>query len=48
VDGKPTMTLSGVNVQIVDGSGHTSTVNGPGTWCWGITSPRAASPGRTI
>jgi hypothetical protein len=30
VGGKPTVVFSGANVQIVDGSGHTSTVNGTG------------------
>ena len=30
IGGKPTIKFSGVNVQIVDGSGHTSTVNGTG------------------
>ena len=30
IGGKPTIQLSGVNVQIIDGSGHTSTVNGTG------------------
>jgi hypothetical protein len=30
IDGKPTITVTGANLQIVDGSGSTSTVNGTG------------------
>jgi hypothetical protein len=40
IDGKATIKVSGANVQIVDGSGATSTVNGTGIWCWAMTRIR--------
>ena len=49
IGGKPTITFSGVNVQIIDGSGHTSTVNGTGNLVLGYdetpgTPDRLARP----
>src|SRR5438105_7935709 len=41
VGGKPTVQFSGVNVQVVDGSGSTSTINGTGNLVLGYNG----SPG---
>jgi hypothetical protein len=45
VGGKPTVEFSGVNVQIVDGSGFTSTVNGTGNLILGYDETPGAQTG---
>jgi hypothetical protein len=45
IDAKPTIRFSGVNVQIVDGSGHTTSVNGTGNLVLGYDETPGSQTG---
>jgi len=47
IDGKPTFNFSGVNLQVIDGSGAESILNGTGNLVLGMTKNRVHRPGRT-
>jgi hypothetical protein len=48
VGGKPTVQFTGVNLQVINGSGSESTLNGTGNLNWGMTQPPGRRAVRTI